>query len=76
MKKVTINWLMNSMIVNISREVKFYESDGSPESEKFLCCKWDEAYKQMEADLMQRAIYFIHIKRNEVTIYVRPEGWK
>lgn len=73
--KVTLNWFLNNSITPSGMEVIIKESDGNPDSEKYLCNRWDENYYEMKEDLFSREIYFINYKKDCVEVYLRPKGW-
>lgn len=73
--KVTLNWFLNSSIIPSGMDTNFYESNGSPDSEIYLCKKWDEKFKQMKEDLLSREIYFINYKKDCVEVWLRPKDW-
>ena len=75
-KNVKLNWLSESMIVPAGYDVIYKESDGSGDSDKFICKKWDDYYNKNKEKLWERCVYFINIKKTEVVIYLRPEGWE
>ena len=73
--KVMLYWFLNSSITQSGMDTFFIESDGSPDSEKFLCKKWDEKYNEMKEDLLSREIYFINYTKDCIKVYLRPKGW-
>lgn len=75
MVKVTLNWFLNSSITPSGMDTIFKESDGSTDSETYLCKKWDEKYYEMREDLFSREIYFINYKKDCIEVYLRPKGW-
>ena len=74
--KVPLYWFLNSSITPSGMETIFNESDGNPDSEKYLCKKWDEKYDQMKEDLLSREIYFIHYKKDCIEVWLRPKEWR
>lgn len=73
--KVTFDWFLNHSITPSGMETIINESNGSPDSEIYLCKKWDEKYEQMKEDLFSREIYFIHYKKDCIDVWLRPKEW-
>ena len=75
--KVTLDWVVNSLINHVSLKSDIFESNGRAGEEKYICTTWDQYYEEHKQELYKRIVYFINIPTaGNGQIYIRPINWK